>query len=301
MNPDEDPSKAFTPRKSLDRSPIKSTTSHHAPPVDLSDRRPVPKIYSKEDTPNQDRQTKTRHSSKLTTSKALNTSIEGSGSEEDDDAEDLDPNSDLNETTLSEVIETNSIFEQLSTLVKTVTKQRKSLTTKQENALSELSEKAHKAYLLLQSKHSELKGAYKELTKTFRQTMHAQSQVDLEIAKGVAKEAQVVFAKISEKVHEIQLTTCNMHTHAAATVNSDMQSFAKVTSKGLKTTTRNNKKLQTMLIYPKDNKEQTSEETKHAIKKVLNPIALGLKIERINKVRNGGVAIEMDTIHFANS
>lgn len=53
-----------------------------------------------------------------------------------------------------------------------------------------------------------------------------------------------------------------------------------------------------MLVYPKENKEQTSEETKQEIKTVLNPTVMGLRIERLNKVKNGGVAIELDGTHF---
>lgn len=96
MNLDEDPNTVFTPRKSLERSPVRSSILSYPPPVDLTVWRPEIKTVSKEVKQTQDmQQTKTRQSSKLT-SQALDTLIEDSGSEKGDDSEDLESEMDLN-------------------------------------------------------------------------------------------------------------------------------------------------------------------------------------------------------------
>lgn len=50
----------------------------------------------------------------------------------------------------------------------------------------------------------------------------------------------------------------------------------------------------TVLIYPKDKSEGNfSRATKELVKMCLDPIKMGLKVKRISKKRNAGVAIEL--------
>lgn len=53
-------------------------------------------------------------------------------------------------------------------------------------------------------------------------------------------------------------------------------------------------KTKTLLIYPKEETQQTSEETKTVILGRVNPRRQNLKVHRISRIRNGGVAIEVD-------
>lgn len=55
-------------------------------------------------------------------------------------------------------------------------------------------------------------------------------------------------------------------------------------------------KTKVILVYPKDaNKEQTSEETKIDLQTKIKPKQIKLQVNRISKIRNGGIAIEVPT------
>lgn len=55
-------------------------------------------------------------------------------------------------------------------------------------------------------------------------------------------------------------------------------------------------KTKVILIYPKDeNKNQTSEETKIEVQKCLQPKQMKLQVNRISKIINCGIALEIPT------
>lgn len=50
----------------------------------------------------------------------------------------------------------------------------------------------------------------------------------------------------------------------------------------------------TLLIYPKEGVTSTSEETRDKIKEMIQPKNMKLKVSRVNKIRNGGIVMEID-------
>lgn len=50
----------------------------------------------------------------------------------------------------------------------------------------------------------------------------------------------------------------------------------------------------TILIYPKEGMNTTSEETRDKVKAMIQPKDLKLKVSRVNKIRNGGIVMEID-------
>lgn len=62
--------------------------------------------------------------------------------------------------------------------------------------------------------------------------------------------------------------------------------------RGLETTSQNRSSL--LLVYPKEeNKNQTSEATKLELQTRSRPKQMKLQINRISKIRNGGIALEL--------
>lgn len=183
----------------------------------------------------------------------------------------------------------NETIEALTSLVTKMVTKKRTVTSTEAQLLTEYAAKIKTDYHRLQMSYERLSGRYDEQISTTKTIL------------GLKTDQEALIRQVTEQISAINNKATGISQNQ--TINTGKASYSAVTSKSsiqssIKTlTTKIDKNLKTMLIYPK-NKAQTSEETKHAIKTILNPTKMGLKIERMNKVRNGGVAIEMDNTHF---
>lgn len=156
--------------------------------------------------------------------------------------------------------------------------------TLKETELTNTVDKAYKSYIKLQNKHAELKGAYKEQAKTI--------QIFTELKTQAAETSKSVL-EIKDVISKQQGTYADI-----VRVNEKLSSGLSQAASGRSTVAANRNPVKSntkvLLIYPKEgNTEQTSEETKAAIQNKLKPTTLGLKIDRLIKIRNGSVAMQL--------
>lgn len=101
----------------------------------------------------------------------------------------------------------------------------------------------------------------------------------------------------NKSLSETVSSTLNQIVENGASVPT-MHSYSEITKKPHHTTPRHrqaaNQTNSILLVYPKQsNKHQTSEETKNLIQKEIKPTQLGIRISKVSKIRNGGIALEL--------
>lgn len=303
----------FKPRRSLTRSPGKSDSDLAKSPIlpeqdmsliDLasneSESQPAPSLpaAAQEDS----------------TSKRKNPSPLGMAQKQSrlDLLEDSNSSSDEEEH-VREGIETGAfqdlrIIEQATKLIDSIAKSKRTVSASQASQMSGYGSAIKDFYLKLRLKHEQLQGMYREQAKTINKllTFKKDYQVNTNEIKqsitNIEDNRKTTDTNIIETLKKIDTKLDKSNETANQPIQTMQNTYATITSKVklqtkdiIKQTKESKRHTKTILIYPKEgDTEKTSEETKLDLQRALNPKDLKLKIARVSKIRNGGVAIEVD-------
>lgn len=134
-----------------------------------------------------------------------------------------------------------------------------------------------------------LNGKYEESSKLYQNLMDFRNHnekflKDCKNEKSEMKDmAFETIKKLEEKSNETHVNTQTTYASAVKSITGNMQQFKKDTK--------------VILFYSREeNRAQTSEETNDKLQSI-KPVQHGIKINRIAKIRNGGVALEVHKDH----
>lgn len=164
------------------------------------------------------------------------------------------------------------LIDKLTCLVNLVVKGKKTPSITQSKQLTDMTQDAKTHVANLHAKYLLLKGRYIEQEKTLSKLLSRGTASLDTIKSAIAKE----------------LASCKQTPSPFPTTSISYSTAAK---RGLEPQQSKNK---VILLYPHESKkDQPSEDTKMELQTNLNPQEMKLRINRVSKIRNGGVAIEV--------
>lgn len=283
----------FKPRTSLGRSPPGGSNSNSntltAPPTFIASKafhpsaaRALPeKELGKEKEKDKETKKKKRSPTDQNRRKRLksqgralesgSSSDEGEGTEKDDDEEEISTSAIIDEA-----------CEGLCGLLESIFASRKAITAAQLNKIKELTVTLKKEVRTAQLNYATLTGKYEEVKRANREILQMKAQHD-KFLSNVEKSTRKEIKETIERQAKIAPQRVSYASAAAAVA---VPSLAQASKSGPST--------KVLLCYPKEgNKDQTSEETKSVLQAKVKPTAQGFRINRLTKIRNGGVAVEV--------
>lgn len=165
------------------------------------------------------------------------------------------------------------IMDRLQEMVNAIVRAKKTPSPTQAKQLANYTQDAKVHLNRIQTQYLQLQGKYLEQANTISKLINKNT-------KDIAKIQETIIKEVSK----INITNLP--------VNQPTQSYASIAKAGQPINAKANTKV--ILIYPKEeNKNQSSEETKLEIQKCLHPKRMKLQVNRISKIRNGGIALEI--------
>jgi hypothetical protein len=260
---DQDP---FTPNRKLLRSPIQAGEGNH----------------------NRD-----------TTPEPLQERIEDHG--EDSHHEERNPEGPIGEEEVEELncndMEETSdclrtIFE-IERMIGNLTKNKRPVSSEQARTFKGLTKVLVDSYMKMHNSYIKLMGKYEECSTIYKK----QEQRINKIEKTIEEECRSLKEEINKNLSKPEDMKCDDNIGSRQQLLTYAQSVgntSKQTLNGKVTDRVTNRSRKTLLIYP-ENDKTTSEELRDALYKTVDPRAHSLKIHRLSKIRQGGVAVELES------
>lgn len=263
----------FKPRSSLGRSPPKekqgTAYTGEDPQMVLQDN-----AQAKEPP----KQTKRKFSPEVLTERKKPNNLEDDQESITSDQGSGDSDLEASETEdLERVIEGQNSIERLSAVVETLIRGKKAPTNNQVLLMRDLLKQIKDYTLKAQNQLLQIKGRNREQSKVIDKLIN--SRFEDRLAQEFSKMTKEVNDKLSKQPPRVEA-----------------HSYANVAKSGTRPTDIPKPSSRVILVYP-ENKEQSSEETLHAVQKSLEPDKRVLRVNRMTKIRNGGVAIEVHPQH----
>lgn len=309
MASDKDKGDPFTPRTSLGRSPPQALAP---PPINIEARARLPSSQvaaepstslSKESkrkkrSPDEGREQENvrekvpkRDIGKPLRMRMGSSTEEGSGAESSasEDEEVMQPPGDDSGHRHEELDEA---LTELSLSVMDIAKSKRFVSAVAAKRLQEAIKKIQKGVIDLQIGHAELKGKYMESIRVNKNILNWKSNQEKFI--NAQREKNEELAELTKStLHKMEQNLRNVE-DSGRSAQPSYAGAARLNLANFQKFKQNRPDTQTLLFYPRnENKEQTSEETKHTLRTMIKPVEQGIRVARVSNIRNGGVAMEV--------
>lgn len=227
---------------------------------------------------------------RLKIARVITSSDEDSNDEPSSSEEDAEKSSENTEITATQQVMLSDAIHNLTALLTDLMAKKKTLTASVSQTAKAYLKQIGEGVDGMKVAYATLKGKYKEAGKINYQLMEFRNGHEkfIKECKMERKELKDLVTKTMKDIEDKSIEQNTM----------TQPSYANMVKSMADPGVQNKKDTKVVLFYPREeNKAQTSEETKDMLQRRIKPVQHGIKINRVAKIRNGGVALEVHRDH----